>query len=108
MIGLMTTSQKRKDKRTIIMMREIARKYGYTIAVHGSQGKKDLDLIACPWVEEAISAEQLIDNLIKEIPKLYLSIPATHGKPKPFGRKSWILVKFPFPGRIIDISIMPK
>ena len=35
---------------------EVARKYGWAVAVHGSMNK-DLDLMMMPWVEGAVSAD---------------------------------------------------
>lgn len=45
---------------------EVARTLGYAIAVHGSQ-QRDLDLVAVPWVEEAVSPDDLIRHLVEEL-----------------------------------------
>tara|TARA_R110002050_G_scaffold69003_2_gene149419 strand:+ start:380 stop:808 length:429 start_codon:yes stop_codon:yes gene_type:complete len=45
---------------------EIARKHGYALAIHGSV-LSDLDLVAVPWTEKAVSAEELRDVLMKHI-----------------------------------------
>jgi hypothetical protein len=45
------------------IIREVARLHGYAIAVHGSQ-KRDFDLIAVPWVEDASDWEALLPDLV--------------------------------------------
>ena len=35
---------------------------GYALGVHGSQAR-DLDIIACPWTEQAVDAEELVKRL---------------------------------------------
>lgn len=39
------------------------REVGYALAVHGSLAR-DLDIIAVPWTDEAVSAERLIMHLM--------------------------------------------
>ena len=43
----------------ITKIRQIARKHGWAIGVHGSL-KRDIDLIAVPWTWEAVSWYELI------------------------------------------------
>lgn len=43
-------------------IRELGREVGYVITPHGSL-QRDLDLVACPWTEEAVSAQELIEHL---------------------------------------------
>lgn len=43
-------------------IRELAREVGYAVGVHGSQ-ERDLDLIAAPWTEGAVSAEALAQHI---------------------------------------------
>ena len=45
---------------------ETARKLGYALAIHGSV-VTDLDLVAIPWTDKAVSAEELRDALMKHI-----------------------------------------
>ncbi len=45
---------------------DIARAKGYALAIHGSV-TTDLDLIAIPWTEEAVSAVELKDALMEHI-----------------------------------------
>jgi len=80
----MSLARRRQDKRIIAAVRPIARRCGYAIGIHGSQGPKDLDLIAAPWTPAAVSAEELIAALTTE-PGLLLGIGAlaTQGPLKP-------------------------
>ena len=45
------------------LIQSIAREAGYSIAIHGSL-KRDVDLIAVPWTEEAATWKTLVINLI--------------------------------------------
>lgn len=45
---------------------DTARRHGYALAIHGSV-VTDLDLIAIPWTESAVSADELYDALMKHI-----------------------------------------
>ena len=40
-------------------LRDVARRLGYAIGVHGTL-KRDIDLIACPWTRDAVSARCLV------------------------------------------------
>lgn len=42
--------------------RNIAREYGYTLAVHGSLAR-DIDMVAVPWTEQAADPERLLTDL---------------------------------------------
>ena len=42
-------------------LQRIAWENGYSLAVHGSM-ERDFDVVAIPWTEAAISAEDLITN----------------------------------------------
>lgn len=48
----------------IIPLRHVADRCGYAIGVHGSLGR-DIDLIAAPWRDSAVSAGRLIGELRK-------------------------------------------
>ena len=104
----MTTSLRHKDDRCITNLRGIARRLGYTLAVHGSRGLKDLDLIAIPWTEKAVSAVDLINAFVSDGKNIKNGEVITGKVNKPHGRIAHILVRFPFPGRTIDLSIMPR
>lgn len=81
---------------------ELAREVGYAVGVHGSL-KRDFDLIAVPWVEEAATNKRLIDHLCFGLNAVRIG-PT---KNKPFGR---IAVTIQIDGwfKPIDLSIMPK
>lgn len=42
----------------------VGREHGYAVALHGSL-RKDMDVIAIPWTEEASSAEDLVDAVVE-------------------------------------------
>ena len=96
-------------------LREIAREKGYALAVHGSM-ERDFDLLACPWTEEASSADELAEALRDEYHGHY---GVTHGKPrdenpesKPHGRKAYSWYYYTFDetslGPYVDLSVMPR
>lgn len=67
--------------------RNVARRGGYAIAVHGSL-QKDLDLIAVPWTDEASGpAEELVESIAIALDWIY-----GPREDKPHGRKGWTLV----------------
>jgi hypothetical protein len=105
---------------------EVARRYGYTLAIHGSVAT-DLDLIAVPWIAEAAPEEDLVralkdhiracdfeEHLTKELgsAEAAKSTLAVHPKQvrdpelKPHGRLAWNLyLDF---GAKVDLSVMPR
>jgi hypothetical protein len=94
---------------------EAAREVGYAVAVHGSLGR-DLDLVAIPWVEEAVSAEKLILCLLAAVGYNARLSHRQEGKDptqgngdipgkKPHGRLSWS-IHFDN-GLYVDVSVMP-
>ena len=42
--------------------REAAREHGYALCVHGSE-ERDFDIVAVPWVEAAVSKDELVSIL---------------------------------------------
>jgi hypothetical protein len=82
-------------------IRRLAREVGYAIGVHGSQ-ERDLDLIAAPWTEAAVSAEELADHIAQGINGRVLA-PG----PKPLGR--WACnVAIDGWFKLIDLSVAPR
>ena len=101
-------------------LREIARRHGYALAVHGSL-ERDIDLIAVPWREGPSCALDLVTNF-------YALCEAVHGHatgpggwrigmdfepptgslfnptPKPHGRLGWIIQ---IGAHYLDGSVMP-
>jgi len=85
---------------------EIARRHGYALAIHGSL-QTDLDLIAVPWVEDATSAEVVIDALrthCQACLDLNGKVPVT--EVKPHGRLAWNL--YMGGGAKVDVSVLPR
>lgn len=93
-----------------------ARECGYALAVHGSL-VEDLDLIAVPWVEEAVPAEELVARLLAAVggfvpggvlPGFPLDVkPGIEAgrTAKPHGRMSW---NIHWMGHVrIDLCVMP-
>lgn len=95
------------------------REVGYSIAVHGSMAR-DLDVVAIPWTEEAVSAERVVMHLTvavngrlrnsgrkkpdsDEWETVHGSAPAE----KPHGRLGWVIY-IGDDGLYIDISVMPR
>lgn len=92
-------------------LRHVAERCGYALAVHGSLNF-DIDLIACPWRDTAISAEHLAENIRKTaeviIGQCFIAPHEQKTLPekKPCGRLGW---SFHLGGGpYIDLSVMPK
>lgn len=91
------------------LAQEIARPLGYCVSVHGSMNR-DLDLVACPWTEDASSAHDLHAALFQAF-NPYAMDQKTHEhfhKPekKPHGRLAWSIHLRD--GAYIDLSVMPR
>ncbi len=109
------TSMKKTYAACLPDLRRIAREHGYALGLHGS-GERDLDLIAVPWIEDAIPPENLVEKLRAVIGGFIINVEdADRGdytrrnpQPKPHGRLAWA-IRFDDPeGRLyIDLSIMP-
>ena len=104
-------------ERHIEPLRARARELGYALGVHGTL-KRDIDLIACPWIPEAVDARTLAEAL--------LAVAARHNeglaflKPhedngyfwagcpgnKPHGRLCWTFHLGG--GPYLDLSVMPR
>lgn len=89
-----------------------AHKMGYAIAVHGSM-KRDLDLIACPWVTKAATAEELVEAIREAVGGFMLNDGTdpndyTRRNPQPMahGRLAWSIHLGG--GPYIDLSVMPR
>lgn len=97
-------------------LQAVARKLGYALAIHGSMAT-DLDLIAAPWSEDAVSAEELAEALRECVGghmRLLDGKPIDHNPSwKPHGRLAYT---FYFSktddgtsyGPYLDLSIMPR
>ena len=71
------------------VIRDIARKHGWAIGVHGSM-VRDIDLIGIPWTDDAIEPESLVDNIISETG--YTSHGHKLGNHRPGGRRTILLM----------------
>ena len=96
------------------LLEQIARDYGYALAVHGSL-HRDMDLIAVPWIEEASDSLTLIKafkdainavTIHEETDKLYPDCKPTQ---KSHGRASYSLhvTNSGMYGGYLDIAVMP-
>ena len=90
---------------------EVAQKYGYALAVHGSVAR-DFDLIAVPWADEVADPEVLIRAIAERVSfsmDTAISVNRLFSAPycelKAHGRRSWCL---PLDcGAYLDVSVMP-
>ena len=88
-------------------VREVARFNGYAIAVHGSL-KRDIDLVAIAWTDQAVPADQLAEAVRGAIAGVLGNCINHGGKltTKPHGRLACTLIHPGFAGEI-DLSIIP-
>ena len=86
-------------------MQLCARGAGYALAVHGSLAR-DIDLLAVPWVEQAVSPEELVRRLCGAVAGC-MGRCVANGKPsqKPHGRVAWSLIHSGGCG-YIDLSVV--
>jgi len=91
-------------KRLLPLIREVARQNGYAIAVHGSL-KRDIDLVAIPWVEESKSPEELIMAIEAKIGWFHVDLD--NPVIRSHGRKAWSIVTHGVT-TYIDLSVMPR
>lgn len=95
----------------LFKIRAIAKMYGYAIAFHGS-GKRDLDLVAIPWTDEACDSEALVTHLVEHL-GAWKKQTEKEDYPilKPHGRKCYVLFVPNKPGYgcrgYVDLSVMP-
>lgn len=96
-------------------IREAAKGMGYALAIHGSM-KRDFDILAVPWVEEAAPAEKLVERIAEEVGGFVVGDQdEKNHKPgelskeptaQPHGRKSWNIC---WGGKVfLDLSVMPR
>jgi hypothetical protein len=107
----------------IPQLMKAGREVGYAIAVHGSLAR-DLDIVAIPWTEEAVSAERLIMHLMAEVngslrnggsyvgkdengKDVWKAAPGSVPSEKPHGRLAWS-VHIGRESLYIDVSVMPR
>ena len=85
---------------------EVAREHGYCLALHGTMAR-DLDLLAVPWTDEAVPAEELVEALWGRICWISTKDKVVTGpEDKPHGRRAWCLPMMG--GAYMDLSVMPR
>lgn len=81
-------------------IRALAREVGYAVGVHGSQ-ERDLDLIAVPWVDSAVTAPALAEHIAAGI-----NGRVVDAESKPLGR--WACnIQIDGWYKLIDLSVTP-
>ncbi len=91
----------------IVPLREVARRHGYALAVHGSLSY-DIDLLAAPWHDNAASPESLaaaIQEAVRAIAGNAEAIDKNLPEKKPLGRLAWSFHMGG--GPYVDLSVMP-
>lgn len=85
-------TEKRSNEEIVTKIREIARSMGWAIGTHGSM-KRDIDLIAVPWVEEAVGTWTLYEAIRDEFGD-FKSGESTLGKfTLPHGRMALMVIQ---------------
>ncbi|GAC1536540.1 MAG: hypothetical protein NVS3B10_00560 [Polyangiales bacterium] len=103
-------------------LREVARRHGYALAVHGSL-QRDIDLVAAPWTEHATTAANFARDIYAACAAIVGCVTGPAGwtegndspppsgslpnpASKPHGRLGWTIH---FTGAsYIDLSVMPR
>ncbi len=102
-------TQRVKD--TVFYARVHCREKGYALAAHGSL-RRDIDLVAVPWTDEACSAEELAQYLYDSLAKLDRIVGWGAGgstpEQRPHGRLSWAMMLASYPVCYIDLSVAPR
>ncbi|MBS1722848.1 MAG: hypothetical protein JSS66_07705 [Armatimonadetes bacterium] len=95
-------------------LQDVAKQYGYALAVHGSMAT-DLDLVAAPWTEDACDAETLVNALAEIVGAEPNYAGLKNPGAKPHGRLVWTLLfnvleygGWGVTGPYIDLSVMPR
>lgn len=82
-------------------IRALAKEVGYALGVHGSL-ERDLDLIAAPWTEAAVSAQELAEHIARGIGGRIMDPNA-----KPLGRWACNIAMDGW-FKLIDLSVAPR
>ena len=103
-----------KFARLALPLQQRARELGYNLVVHGSLAR-DIDLVAIPWIEEAVSADELVAALIETTKQhndgVAYVLPRSEGgsSSKPHGRRAWSIFLLPDDHCVyLDVSVMPR
>lgn len=88
-------------------LREAARRVGWALALHGSL-RRDLDLVAIPWTEDAAPAGALLEAIVEASGGFQIgNTSAGYIAEKPHGRHA-VTISLGGSGGMIDLSIMPR
>ncbi len=79
----------------------LARERGYALTLHGSMSR-DLDVVAVPWTDQAVTGEELINALASYVP----GWRRTDVTAKPHGRMAYQILLGG--GAYVDVSVMPR
>ncbi len=90
------------DTPDIHRIRTLAREVGYAIGVHGTM-ERDLDIIAMPWVAEAVMPMELAQHIASGLDGIVLDYQI---QDKPCGRWSCNISPYGW-FKMIDLSVMP-
>ena len=82
---------------------ELGREVGYVMAIHGSL-QRDLDVVAVPWTEDAVSVDVLLKHLCDKLPASQIGALEI----KPLGRLAVTLQIKDQYCKPIDLSICPR
>ncbi len=93
------TRRLQEQDRAISRIRRVASDCGYAVAIHGSR-RRDLDLIAVPWVAGATSPENFLAALSDRENCSY-----GPPNPRPHGRVGYVLHGFAA-CKYVDLSIL--
>lgn len=83
-------------------IRAVAMRAGYAVAVHGSL-TRDLDMMAMPWVEEAVDPAELAKRISEAISPVWRCELPHEGK-KPRGRRAFTILLGAH--AFLDLSVM--
>ena len=92
---------RRVYERLMPEIRRVAYHAGYGIGFHGSM-RRDLDLIAIPWTDDAVSADELASRISLSLCGMKQSVD---WETKPHGRKGCVIVVGM--NAFIDLSVSP-
>ncbi len=98
-----TEARKEHADEVFGLFTDVANRFGYAIARHGSQ-VRDIDLVAVPWTDAAISATELA---LKLSSMLVLTM-GNYNYDKPHGRAAFAMWDPDWPDHQIDLSVMPR
>lgn len=96
----------------LLWLKVAARHHGYALLVHGS-GTRDLDLVAVPWVADAVSASEMVEVLRQIAHGDYPTVQRPQmGYWKPHGRRAFVVLLWDErpDGQMmyLDISVLPR